>query len=191
MWKVKIVTILSLLLLITSACGKNEHDGGPSSLVKSYTSMEELTSEAEVIAEVKVDSQETITQLNVPFTISLVTIKSTIKGAFKEGDKIKIIETGGDFIPVDNTGKKLKETRMKFNGIDVLNKHDHAVLFLQEFVGPQVEGAYVPIGVYQGKFKVVNEMLIQQAPESEKIKDYKPLRIDSFKEKVNKELHEK
>lgn len=176
-------TLLSVfVLLFLSACGGD--NGGPSSLMKTYKTLEGLTSDAEAIAEVKVLSQETITHLDVPFTISTVKVVSTLKGSFNEGDTIKIIETGGEFTPHDKNGKELPKANLKFNGIEVLDKNDHAILFLDKFVGPQVEGAYVPIGVYQGKFKVTSGEALQQAPDNEKLKDYKPVNVDEFKNKI-------
>ncbi|MGG1553391.1 hypothetical protein [Paenibacillus ferrarius] len=182
-----ITFLLIITILLLSACGKSGYEGGPSSLVKEYSTLGELTSDAEDIAEINVLSQETITYLDVPFTISTVTVKSALKGSIKEGDTIKVIETGGEYSPIGKDGKELPKTNLKFNGIEVLSKNDHAILFLNKFVGPQVKDAYVPVGVYQGKFKVISGEAVQQAPEKEKLKDYKPIVIDSFKEKINQE----
>lgn len=188
MKKTVIIPILTIfIVLLFSACGKSGVEGSPSSLEKSYNTLGELTSDAEEILEIKVLNQETKTYLDVPFTISTAIVKSTVKGVVNEGDSIKIIETGGEYTPIDKNGKEFPKANLKFNGIEVLAKNEHAILFLEKFVGPQVEGAYVPLGVYQGKFKVISGEAVQQAPEDNKLKDYKPVSVDSLKEKIKKE----
>lgn len=62
-----------------------------------------------------------------------------------------------------------------------MQKGEHLILFMKPFVGPQVEGAYVPLGVWQGKFKVDKDGKVkQQAPDEYKLKDYKPMSKNKF-----------
>jgi len=183
------VLLTACLLLIISACGNNQQEvksGGPASLVHTYSTLNELTSDADEITEIKVISQETINYADIPFTISTVEVLSSLKGELKAGNTIRIIETGGEYTPLGKNGKELAKETFKFNGIPVLKNKEHDVIFLEKFVGPQVEGeSYVPLGVYQGKFKIqTNGELVQQAPEEEKLKDYKATTIDKFSEQL-------
>ncbi|WP_239618909.1 hypothetical protein [Cohnella mopanensis] len=193
-----IVMSCLLFVAIISGCGMKQqavetnssvNSGGAASLVKYYNTIEELTGDAKEILEIKVKDQETITYGDLPFTISTVDVESSYKGTHQKGDTVRIIETGGEYTPLDKQGKPFPKTNFKFNGIPVLGENEHAVVFLDKFVGPQVEGeVYVPLGVYQGKFKVDESTgeLIQQAPDTEKIKGYEKTKLDKFSELINK-----
>ena len=97
---------------------------------------------------------------------------------------IKIIETGGVYKPKDREGRDLPETELKFGGIPVVRQGEHLVLFFDEFVGPQVKGAYVPLGVFQGKFKIEGSKAIQQAPNEYALKNSIPLDVANLKAKI-------
>jgi hypothetical protein len=196
-----IFLLINCLMVVSfvSACGSEIQEsasdkgigkGGPASLVKSYDTMTELAKDAKIIAEIQVSSQETITYLDMPFTISTVEVLKSFKGEHKQGDTIRIIETGGEFTPLDKQGNPLPKTTMKFNGIPVLQKDEHNVIFLNVFEGPQVSGeVYVPLGVYQGRFKVdAKGNLVQQAPDQEKLKDFSKMKIDNFDNKLQEAL---
>lgn len=189
-----------LMVLLLSACSSNPQEtasplnqskGGPVALVKSYGTIVELAKDAKAIAEIEVISQETIVYLDMPFTLSTVNVLKPFKGEHKEGDTLRIIETGGEFTPLDKQGNPLPKTTMKVNGIPVLEVKERNVIFLGAFEGPQVTGeVYVPLGVYQGRFKVdAKGNLVQQAPDEEKIKDFKEMKVDLFIETLQELLH--
>lgn len=168
----------------------NLSKGGPGTLVKSYGTLAELAKDASEIVEIQVTSQETINYADMPFTISTVTVLKSFKGGHQEGDTMRIIETGGEFTPLDKQGDPLPTTTMKFNGIPVMQMDEHSVIFLNGFEGPQVTGeVYVPLGVYQGRFIVFAEgNVVQQAPDEEKVKDLQEMKIDPFAETLQKLL---
>jgi hypothetical protein len=192
-----LVCCLLFFLSIISACGENDAGseqglvGGAATLVKEYQSLDELVADAAEITEINVLSQETITYQDIPFTISTVSVLATFKGTLKVGDTIRIIETGGEFYPTDKVGKKLPKQTFKLNGIPVLEKGGHEIVMLSKFTGPQVEGdVYTPLGVYQGRFKFDSSgKLVQQVPESQKIKDYKPINKEKFVEQIKTRVH--
>ncbi|QGQ97653.1 hypothetical protein EHS13_23560 [Paenibacillus psychroresistens] len=193
--KSKFIILVCCLFLISllSACGKSEKTpdvGGAVSLVKSYGTLDELVSNAVEIVEINVLNQETFTYKDIPFTISSVTVLSTLKGSVLKGDTIRIVETGGEYNPTDKEGKALPKTTFKLNGIPVLEKGEHDIIMLSKFIGPQIEGeAYTPLGVYQGRFRFDSSgQLIQQAPDKERLKDYKISKIDVFTEIINSKI---
>lgn len=175
--------LLALVVLSVSACSSNVEEGGPSQLETHFTSIDDLTAVAKTIVEVDIlDQQDTIEYGGVVFTVSTAKVISSIKGNAAEGINIKVLETGG---------MMAEGQEFKFNGIPVAKKNEKLFLFLDEYKGPIVQGAYVPIGVYQGKFKVIDDEVIQQAPTEEKLKDYKPLKMEEFKTKMKEKVKEK
>jgi hypothetical protein len=185
-----------IMISILSACGNSKQtlprttDEVPSSLAKNYKLIDELIADATEISEINVVSQETMTFHEIPFTISTVSVLSSFKGIHKAGDIIRIIETGGEFTPTDKEGNALPKQTMKFNGIPVLAIDDHEVIFLAKFTGPQVDGeVYVPVGVYQGRFKLDKSgQLTQQAPINGRLGDYSVVEFDVFVELLKAKL---
>ncbi len=182
----KILAILVIVLLSAIGC-KNQgvNQSTTIDLSEHYSTIDDLKQGATNIIEVEVLDNYVVVQGDMPFTISNLKVLSTIKGDIMKGDKIKVLETGGKFI---NSGenpkdKKGQEVDMKFGGISVMQNSEHLILFVKPFVGPQVTDAYVPLGVWQGKFKVAkgnNGKVEQQAPNEYKLKDYKPVSISQF-----------
>ncbi|OGX68115.1 MAG: hypothetical protein A2189_08020 [Paenibacillus sp. RIFOXYA1_FULL_44_5] len=194
--KTLVYLVISSLMIVSflSACGTKDtasnsdiKEGGPAYLVKTYGTMAELAKDAKEIVEIEVNSQETITYSDIPFTISTVSVLKSFKGDHKKGDTIRIIETGGEFTPLDKQGNPLPKATMKFAGIPVLEPKEHDVIFLNAFKGPQISGeAYVPLGVYQGRFKVdASGDMVQQAPDKEKVKDIPKTKVDKFSDVLN------
>lgn len=194
-----LVAICLIMITILSACGNNEqtvqrtNEDGPSSLAKNYKLIDEMLADATEISEIKVVSQETITYHDMPFTISTVSVLSSFKGTHLAGDKIRIIETGGEFTPMDKEGNALPKQTMKFNGIPVLARDDHEVIFLTKFKGPQVDGeVYVPVGVYQGRFKLDSSgQLTQQAPINNRLGDFAVVEFNELIEILKDKLSNK
>lgn len=175
MKKLSNVMLMALVFtMIFAGCsGHNETDGGPSTLETHFESLAALEKQASNIIEVKViDNVETIEYGDVTFTVSEALILSSLKGELKENETIRLVETGG----IMKDGQEFK-----FNGIPVVKKDEHLYLFVEKYVGPVTEGAYIPLGVYQGKFKVTDNQIEQQAPGSDKIRDFKQTTEDDFK----------
>ncbi|MDC3414682.1 hypothetical protein NC797_06745 [Aquibacillus sp. 3ASR75-11] len=135
-------------------------------LTNYFATLEDLLSKADLVVEGRVKSQETIVHGEMPFTISEVKVKSNLLEG-KTKDTIKVIETGGVYSPIGRDGKKLPKVNMKLNGVDTLKINEHVLLFLEEFDGPQLEGGYVPVGAYQGKFKVKDGTTLEQITDVE------------------------
>ncbi|MFB9328115.1 hypothetical protein ACFFSY_19480 [Paenibacillus aurantiacus] len=172
--------LLGLVVLSVTACTEKVQEGGPSQLETYFTSLDELTSRANDIVEVDIlDQQETVEYGGVVFTISAAKVISAQKGNLTPDAVIKVLETGG----VMSDGQEFK-----FNGIPVAKKKDKLFLFLEAYKGPITQDAYVPIGVYQGKFKVEKDEVIQLAPSEEKLKDYKPVKKEEFKTKIKEKI---
>ena len=142
---------------------------------KYFTKMSDLMVSSTNVIECIVLDTNTIIYGDIPFTISNVSILNNIKGDIKT-DTIKIIETGGRYKLAGNNPKEEKglEVDYQFEGIPVVQKGEHLYLFLEPFIGPQVKDAYIPLGVFQGKFKVLqNNKVEQQVPSIFKLKDYR------------------
>lgn len=157
-------------------------------LQEKFTSIRGLKQRASAIVEVNVINSETIVYKDTPFTISTAMVIFKVKGIQKEGQEIKLIETGGKYKLTGENPKeeKGKEVEFAFEGIRVMQPGDHLFLFVDEFVGPQIMGAYIPLGVYQGKFMVEQDGKIrQQAPNDHKLTDYmEPVGKEKFKENL-------
>lgn len=153
-----------------------------------YETIDQLKQTATGIIEVNILETETIVYGDVPFTISKAKVLSSLKGKISEGQEIKLIETGGKYTLSGENPKEVKgeEVEIAFEGIRVMQPGEHLVLFVKEFVGPQIQGAFVPLGIYQGKFKVEKDDYVkQQAPFEHKLKDYtSPIKLKEFKDKL-------
>jgi hypothetical protein len=107
-------------------------------LADTYTSLEQLTADSSLIAEVVLTGEfEGITYEGADFVLSEAMIKDVVKGDQSyEDQKINIFE-------------------VKAFNINLTRKSDRFLLFLDKYEGPVTEGdAYVITGVYQGKFGI-------------------------------------
>lgn len=187
MRKLNIILVILIIVLLSAAGCKNQ-SGNQSTTIdlsEHYDTIYDLKQGATNIVEVEVLDNYVVVQGDMPFTISNLKVLSAIKGDMMKDDEIKVLETGGRFTTSGENpkDKKGQEVDMKFGGISVMQKGEHLILFVRPFVGPQVTEAYVPLGVWQGKFKVVkgnNGKVEQQAPNEYKLKDYKPVGIGQF-----------
>jgi hypothetical protein len=182
----KILVILIIVLLSAAGC-KNQSVSQSTtiSLAEHYDTIDDLKKSATNIVETEVLDNYVVVQGDMPFTISNLKVLSAIQGDIMKGDKIRVLETGGKFINSSENSKEKKgqEVDMKFGGASVMQNGEHLILFVRPFVGPQVTDAYVPLGVWQGKFKVSkgnNGKVEQQAPNEYMLKDYKPVNISQF-----------
>lgn len=180
-----IVVLISVALTITfTGCNRVRTATMEGDLSEIFYSVSELKEAAELIVVANVIHQETIVYAKVPFTISRVKILSTIKGSLKEGEEIKVIETGGKYNYTDDNSKKKKgeEVEVTFEGVRVMQPGENLILFMRMFSGPQMDDGYVPLGVFQGKFKINKDNIVEkQAPEDYAFTDYdKPLAKEEF-----------
>lgn len=153
-----------------------------------FNNLDQLKQKSSAIIEVNILETETIVYNDMPFTISKAKVISKVKGKINEGEDIKLIETGGKYTLSGTNPKEVKgqEVEWAFEGVRVMQPGEHLFLFVEEFVGPQIKDAYIPLGIYQGKFKVNKDGNVnQQAPSDHKLKDYiKPVNVKEFKEKL-------
>ena len=168
MRKSSLIIFSLVLALIVAGCSSTKHDSetldGPASVKERFETLSDLTDRATNIVEVSIlDKAETVEYGQVFFTISQAKVLSSLKGDITPNTEIRIIETGGSM----PNGQEFK-----FNGIPVVKKGEHLFLFVEKYVGPVAQNAYVPLGVYQGKFKVQGDNVIQQTTPDLKIKDY-------------------
>jgi hypothetical protein len=117
------------------------------SLTDEFRSIQELRDRAELIALVSVKSTKSLTVSGVTFTLSESEIKEVFKGDAPQR-VINILETGG----IDGKGNMIS-----YSENPVFQRNDQAVVFLERYVGDVAKDAYVILGVYQGKFRVVDE----------------------------------
>ncbi|MFC3767401.1 hypothetical protein [Paenibacillus sp. GCM10012303] len=173
------ISVLSLLFSLLLGCGSGKSESASPNIMvaagdldDNFHSLEEIESKAETILEIRVlDNQQTIVYGDIPFTISRAVVLSSLKGNIHEGEEINILETGGIYKPVSKEGKGfLPEVDYAFNGIPVMKSGEHLVTFLYKYEGPIAKNVFMPLGVYQGKFKVQdNGKIEQQAPKENKI----------------------
>jgi hypothetical protein len=153
-----------------------------------YKSLKELKKHSEIIAKVEVLNTKTIEYEDLPFTISQVKILDKKKGPIKKNEILQIIETGGVYSPEGKNGLVMDSVEYQLNGVSVLQKGEVQFLLLKKFEGPQVnEKTYIPLGAYQGKFKVKNNKVYQQAKlesEESEFVDFIEIPEEDFKEKI-------
>jgi hypothetical protein len=190
--------LLAMLCLgLIAGCSKNSDASGETVirtgaaplLSERYNSIKELKTEAFDMVEVDVKSNESVLYHELGFTISTVEIISSLNGNFEQGQQIRIVQTGGRY---EYTGKNPKipkgqviETTMM--GIPVMAPSEKYFLFIKKYEGEVTNDAYRILGLFQGKFKIKDNDVIQNAPEEYKIKDYTKETIDKFK-KIVKEI---
>lgn len=109
-------------------------------LAKEYTRIEDLKNDSEIIVEVRASEVKSFDHKNIIFTLTKAEVLNIYKGQAVEN--INILETGG----IQNN------TNYTFFDNKVFEKNDTALLFLDKYVGPIVDDAYVILGAYQGKF---------------------------------------
>ncbi|AQQ53097.1 hypothetical protein [Planococcus lenghuensis] len=131
-------------------------------MVTSFESTEEMQTEADVIVEGEVQAQEVVVHGDLPFTISEIAVMEGFKGEFKAGDTIRVLETGGTYQPEGKDGEALPETDFALSSAGVMETGEQFFLFLRPFTGPQTEGAFIPLGAYQGKFLIEGQEVRSQ-----------------------------
>lgn len=187
-FKTKLLSILSIMILVVlipvlySNFVKMETAESDRKLVKisgslaeDFKNLKELKKNSSVIIEVTVKESSQTTFGDVIFTISDIEVDNSLKGKYKRGEVLRLLETGG--ITADGD-------ELAFDGIPVVKPGEKYILFLEEYEGPITENAYVPLAVYQGKFKITGNKVVQQAPDKWKLKDFKEAEIGTFKNMI-------
>lgn len=185
--------ILLLTFILVTACSNQEN----SNLIKvinvkgdfaeHYEKFDELVIDSEVIVEISVTATETVVHGDLPFTLSTADIKQSLKGSYKTGDKIKVLETGGKFYPLDKENNPSKEEHeLIFEGIRVMNSSDTYIVFLEKYIGPITDDSFVIKGLYQGRFNVKDNIVSQENVDGHTATSYsKPQSLDEFIKKIN------
>lgn len=143
------IIILAIGLIFVAAIGFSFNDNEAkmvetinmhADLAKEYTSVEDLKKDSKIIAEVRAFEVNSFEYKNVVFTLTKADVINVYKG--EEIESLKILETGG----------KQDNINYAFNGNKVFEKNDTSLVFLDKYIGPIADDAYVVLGVYQGKF---------------------------------------
>ncbi len=108
-----------------------------------YATIEALHKDAQIIAEVEIDSAASTKYGGVVFTLSQANIIKSYKGT-NQLKNITILETGGVF---DNKNYIFNHNKAAKSG-------DHIIVFLKKYTGPIHNDCYVILGSYQGKFTI-------------------------------------
>ncbi|OYD07970.1 hypothetical protein [Paludifilum halophilum] len=123
------------------------------SIPHTYSDVDELKKEADLIIEGKTLNKRTWNHQGVPFTLSRVKVGSILAGKPKS-KVIRVLETGGM--------REGKHWTVEHNR--VMEKEQDYVLFLRTYEGPVTnEESYVIVGAYQGKFQVEGQRVTPPA----------------------------
>ncbi len=154
---------------------------------KHYTTLKELKKDAPIIIEGTVIKQETIVHGDLPFTISQIQVRNSFKGNIEKNSMIKIIETGGIYKPNGKPGEDLPLVDLQLEGGTTVKAGEDFFFFLEPFVGPQVENAFIPLAIHQGKIKIDKDSKKVLQSGSEKFSDFRNETDQVFRERLLKE----
>jgi hypothetical protein len=167
-----IAAILGLTSLICSACLFAKKPAPISVLDvnpgKHYRSVNELTAAAAAIVQVKVGSSKAILDQGSVYTLSEANVLRVFKGQLAIESQVSILETGG--LMAQNS----VSMDVQPDGMAVMQPDETYILFLDQYRGALVQQAYEPLGIYQGKFRIDKNVIIQQAPTAEKLTEQPP-----------------
>lgn len=120
---------------------------GSTTSIRLYETLEELTNSSDIVAEiVPGDSKQLIEYKNAKFTLIDTKIKDIFVGnSSLNNSTIKVLELG-DY--------QVGDTQLVQSG-------ERYLIFLRKYVGSVTsEEAYVPVGVYQGKLKIIDDQTL-------------------------------
>lgn len=142
----KAMLLIIFALAFTTACGKAETSRNSDSAILQtyYQALEEISYDSELIVEAElIGNQKESSYQNARFTVTEFIVKKVYKGDQElVSSAIQVLE----IFPF-----RIKESKNK-------------LLFLEKYVGPVTNSAYVVTGVYQGKFTIgKNNKLIYEA----------------------------
>jgi len=154
---------------------------------KHYTTLKELKKDAPIILEGTIIKQETIVHGDLPFTISQIEVRDSLKGKIEKNSMIKIIETGGIYKPNGKPGEDLPLVNLQLEGGITVKEGEDFFFFLEPFVGPQVENAFIPLAIHQGKIKIDKDSKKVVQSGSEKFSDFRNETAQVFRKRLLKE----
>lgn len=118
------------------------------SLLRSYSSVKELTKAAEVIVVGEVTATTPRPRVNLPFSLATIEVSQVLKGSVVE--RVRVLQTGGVF-PLSKRSSPVAEGVF---GQRVARVGERYILFLYRYIGPVAADAYMPLGEFQGRFLV-------------------------------------
>jgi hypothetical protein len=125
---------------------------------RQYESLKELTYDAAVVVQVAVKSIRTTMDQDVVTSRSEVTVSRSYKGQAAAGSVLAVIEPGGI---IETDGSRIN---YQPNGASVMVPGDTLILFLSIVDGSADPPLYAPLGVYQGRFRIENNLIAQLVP---------------------------
>lgn len=143
-----------------------------------YKSLKDLTYAAVVIVQVKVKSVRTTMDQDVVTTRSEVTVIRSYKGQVAADSMLTVIEPGGF---VEKDGSRIN---YQANGASVMTQGDSMILFLNLAGNSGDSTFYQPLGLYQGRFRIENNLISQMAPAEDCLVDPPPQVVQVFAAEV-------
>lgn len=136
------------------------------SLARTYDTVEALNTEATEVVLVRALARADRPYLRLPFTETRVVVEQSARGRLAPGMEIAVIETGGALPPgtVKTTNPVVRSpAEFALQGVPVLRVGERYLLFLRPFSGPMTttKNAYIPVGEFQGKFRVSGDGTIR------------------------------
>jgi hypothetical protein len=152
-----------LLIVAMSACSQ-ERQVPIQEVAASYAvypTFEELYRSAADIVEVRImKDQQTFVTADTPFTVSQAEVVEPLKGSLRAGDIIPVVETGGIYTPYLNgdekQGKQQQQVEFAIEGVRVMKPGEAYILFIEPNEKSSVDNAYNILGIFQGKYKMVD-----------------------------------
>lgn len=142
----------------------------PGELEIKYDNIDNIISDADNIVKIKVLEQSIEMLDGYPQTNTVAEVDYVSKGALNIGDKIVIVEEGGN-------GEEV------LGGIPVLKDKSEYVLFLTEY-----NDKYYIVGAFQGRFIEREGHLFQQATSDVKLTKYTPIETEEFLKMIKEKL---
>jgi hypothetical protein len=166
----KIHAVVLLLLVSLVICSvvysmRNQKDNNQNNIVdvhydlrESFDSVDGLYKSATLVAQVTINDTTAFEYGNIGFSLSDANVVKVFKGDLGS-ENLRILETGGthDGLIYKNEGNS------------VFEKSEQAIVFLEKYIGPVAEDAYIIKGLYQGKFIIDGQKVIPPFEVSEDI----------------------
>lgn len=127
---------------------------------RQYESLKEMTYDAAVVVQVTVKSIRTTMDQEVVTSRSEVTVSRSYKGQVAADSVLTVIEQGGI---IETDGSRIN---YQPNGASVMVPGDTLILFLSVVDESADPPLYAPLGLYQGRFRIENSLIVQLVPES-------------------------
>lgn len=170
--KKSIILVLSLCLLIVTCIAVKKanikYSTGNGKISYIATDIKELANDSELIVVGKVEKgKKTVTFSKVEFTISSLNVSETIKGNIHANSKINILQTSN--LDID----------------PILEANEKVLLFLEKYEGSVTDDAYVIKGLYQGHYKIKNDIVKVSKGGNDKLKaEVDAKKLDEVKKEI-------